>query len=132
MDLAIWGSYGNVKFPKDFILNRDEDIIESRKRLASFLKEQVKDDFVFEDYAIIEREKALKNKIKQSEHKCVKVKTNKGGIKYYVLNNDSLLGCWEIVNVDTSKLWLFGEYDGSESITYYEVGEENRLFRVRG
>ena len=54
----------------------------------------------------------------------------KNHTKYYV-EVERYLGYWELEELDTSKLWVFGEYDGAESIRYYKVTDNNRLIQVR-
>lgn len=126
MKVAIWGSYGVIRFPKDFDVNKEKDIIKSREELAKFLENNVKDRIVLEDYEESKRETELRRSIKESEHKCVIVKVRED-IRYYVISKNRVLGFWYIFDIDTSKLWLFDEYDGLEYIRYYRLSENNRL-----
>lgn len=129
MTLGLWGSYGNIKFPQGFECDAKEDFFEVRERLAEFLKKNTDEPIALEECNEPNLEKFLKDKIKASKHKCVAVKA-KNRVQYYVLNA-GILGYWELWDVDTSKLWAFSEYDGSEYITYYEIKANNRLVKIQ-
>lgn len=127
MKIALWGSYGSDKFPKGFKPN-SKDLIEVRESLAAYIEKNITDTFDMEAYEYSERENKLREAIKDSKHKCVKVIV-KGKIKYYVMVNNCL-GYWELEDIDTSKLWQFGVYDGAEFINYFTVNDRNMLVKV--
>lgn len=128
MIIALWGSYGTGSYPKGFEC-KGKDFIEMRKALAEYIKENVKEVFNPEEYDEKHCEMEIHKAIRQSKCKCVCMKY-KNHTKYYV-EVERYLGYWELEELDTSKLWVFGEYDGAESIRYYKVTDNNRLIQVR-
>lgn len=128
MVIALWSSYGTGKYPKGFEY-KGKGLIETREALAEYLKENVKEVFNPEEYDSEHYEREIRKAIRQSKCKCVCMKYG-NHIKYYV-ETEHYLGYWELEEVDTNKLWIFGEYDGEEFIRHYKVNDKNMLIQIR-
>ena len=58
-----------------------------------------------------------------------------GEIYIYVLSNNPYtkykeLQKYQIVEVDTSKLWMIDVYDGYEDVRYFELSDDNMLVEI--
>lgn len=124
MKVALWGSYCLTEYPKGFKIPEEFDEYKHRVHLAEFLEKEV-EVVSLDDLGGNNSIEKLAARVKQSKHNCVGVKG------YYredtVWFTGDGLGYWYVKDVDTSKLWLLGEYDNTESIRYYKVDMNNQL-----
>lgn len=125
MKIALWGSYGMLKFPLGFDVRQKNDI-KLRESLAEYLENNFKS---VEDISKYSGIGVLDEAIEESIHKCVALTTDNGHVRYYV-NNGEYIGYWYIKEIDTSKLWWLDTYDGAEDIQYFEVMENNQLHEI--